>query len=208
MKKIIREGVFETNSSSTHSVVFKKKTDNSVDKSSSYEIHTPWGKTLFLIGLINYAETYSDNESDEKTMTLEEVRERFGEDWTQEMAEIVFNINNDNKTICQKFKNAVIEEYKSMSNITQEQFEKDFNESIFTCDGRCLCRDFFDDDVLNDCTCPFEDFYGIAKEFKLKELVSEEDFNKKAKEYLSSEFKFVLKEFWCGHVLIGEKEIY
>ena len=203
MKKVIREGVFETNSSSTHSVVFKKKKNDLPDNDASYELHSPFAKTMFLIGLYNHAVRFSPfyEEENGKTVTANDYA-----DWYENVGEFYEQLHC--KNLCKKFKNAVIEEYKSMSNITQEQFEKDFNESIFTCDGRCLCRDFFDDDVLNDCTCPFEDFYGIAKEFKLKELVSEEDFNKKAKEYLSSEFKFVLKEFWCGHVLIGEKEIY
>ena len=208
MKKIIREGVFETNSSSTHSVVFKKKTDNSVDKSSSYEIHTPWGKTLFLIGLINYAETYSDNESDEKTMTLEEVRERFGEDWTQEMAEIVFNINNDNKTICQKFKNAVIEEYLAMTGITREEFDKKFNESPFTHGGQCFCYYFFEEGVLDWCDCPFDSLSGIVTTLDLTCLRTPEDFKAKAKEYLSDEYKFALKEFYSGVMQVGNGEIY
>ena len=34
--------------------------------------------------------------------------------------------------------------------ITQEEFEKQFNESVFTWDGECQCRNFFDETIPQD----------------------------------------------------------
>lgn len=203
MKRVVREGVFETNSSSTHSVVFKKKKGNAPDKDASYELHSPFAKTMFLIGICNQADRYTDYDFDnETTHTIEVVNE---ETWDIEEQTIT---TLSYKGICEKFKNTVIEEYLKLCNVTQEEFEKQFNESIFTCDGECFCRNFFDDDVLNDCTCPFDTFYGICKTLKLNELVDDEAYVKKAQEFLSNRYKFVLQEYWNGFFLVGDKDIY
>ena len=203
MKRVIREGVFETNSSSTHSVVFKKKKGNAPDKDASYELHSPFAKTMFLIGIYSQAERYTDNDFDtETTHTIEVVNE---ETWELEQKTIT---TLSYKGICEKFKNTVIEEYLKLCNITHEEFKKQFDDSIFSYDGKCYCRNFFDDDVLNDCTCPFDTFYGICKTLKLNELVDDEAYVKKAQEFLSDDYKFVLQEFWNGLCLIGSKDIY
>ncbi len=189
MKRVIREGVFETNSSSTHSVVFKKKTVDKADKDSSYELHSPLAKTLFLIGLINKAEQYSYSYDDNDEAFLKQ--------------NLLFH-----KNLCEKFKTAVVEEYLRITNSTEEEFQKDFEESQFVCNGKCLCHYFFDDDVLNDCTCPFFGYIGIATELNLCALSSSEDFAKKASEFLSNDFKFCLQEFWNGFCLVENKDIF
>ena len=201
MKKIIREGVFETNSSSTHSVVFKKKKDNKPEKESTYELHSPFAKTLFLIGLCTNADFYTeDYENDaEFELDLEENESLQGDNKV---------VIEGPKTQCLKFKDAVINEYINMSKITQEEFKKQFEESDFTYEGECRCKNFFDDDVLNDCTCPFDGYYQIASQFGLNQLTTDEEYTEKAKEFLSDDFKFVLQEYWQGCCLLTTKEIY
>ena len=202
MKKVIREGVFETNSSSTHSVVFKRRKSDLPEKESSYELHTPFVKTLFVIGLYSHAirPTCFSREED-----LAMVKNGNFEDYYDDMQQ--FYTDEYNKGICEKFKDAVINEYITLSGITSEEFDRQFNESNFTYDRRCYCANFFEQDVLNDCTCPFDGFHGIIKQFKLANL-TDEQLAEKAKEVLSRDFKFVLKEFWNGCFLINEKEIY
>lgn len=209
MKKVIREGVFETNSSSTHSVAFKKRRGNKTEKESSYELHSPFTKTLFLIGLCTHAEEtencYSFDYNEDCKFDL---KEALSEDWSEELGIDETLSTMGYKGICQKFVTAVTNEYIKLSGITKEEFTKQFNESEFVYDGECVCRNFFDDDVLNDCTCNLEDYYSIAKTFKLDELNSGEDFAKKAKEFLSDDYKFVLCEFWNAFCLINSKKIY
>ena len=204
MKRVIREGVFETNSSSTHSVVLKRKESNAPDKDSSYEIHTPFAKTMFLIGLITYVRKYGRVSAtlkaelfDFNNPTIDKWRESVGPDFLK-----------DNSTeVCERFKLAVIDEYIQSSGITLEEFNKQFNESTFTCDGECLCCNFFENDVLDYCSCPFDSFGGMVDAFQLFNLNTKEDYRAKAKEYLSNEFKFALKEFYCGVMQIGKGEI-
>jgi hypothetical protein len=196
MKKVIREGVFETNSSSTHAVVFKKKKSDSPDNDSSYELHSPFMKTLFFIGLCTHADLYVKDYEEDCEYDLKQ---------TDSNEKVVVE---GPKSQCSRFMSALINEYVKMSNITQEEFEKQFNESVFTWDGECQCRNFFDDDVLCDCTCPFDGYYQITAELGLNQLTTDEEFAAKAKEFLSDDFKFVLQEYWQGCCLITKKEVY
>ncbi len=58
MKRVARKGVFETNSSSSHSLTIKKvgKHDTKVEKDASFEIRSPLAKTVQMLGLISNAE--------------------------------------------------------------------------------------------------------------------------------------------------------
>ena len=59
MKKVIRRGVFETNSSSTHSLTLKISEQgeaNEVEKGASFEIRSPLAKIVQMLGLIDNAE--------------------------------------------------------------------------------------------------------------------------------------------------------
>ena len=143
MKKIIREGVFETNSSSTHSVVFKKKKDNKPEKESTYELHSPFAKTLFLIGLCTNADFYTEDYENDAEFELDLKEDE--------------NLQGNNKVViegpktqCLKFKDAVINEYINMSKITQEEFKKQFEESDFTYEGfKWINCDNADDNVFS-----------------------------------------------------------
>lgn len=63
MKRVIRKGVFETNSSSTHSFTLKKMEDKTKDN-CSFELVSSLAKTVWLMGVIDnankeYSEAYS-----------------------------------------------------------------------------------------------------------------------------------------------------
>ncbi len=196
MKRVIREGVFETNSSSTHTVSFVRKEKEGADKESSYELHSAFAKMMFLIGLCENASR---------------VPVYFEEDMDEVLAEMYpegdVPVMSD-RDLCEKFLLAVKEEYMAKENINDSELEKRIYESDFSYEGKCHCSNFFDDDVLCDCTCPFEGYSGIVTSLELYHLYTEEDYRKKAKEFLSSEYKFVLKEYWCGLELIVSGEIY
>lgn len=59
MKRVIRKGVFETNSSSTHSITIRKvcKCKDEIDDDASFEIRSPVAKIVQILGLINRAES-------------------------------------------------------------------------------------------------------------------------------------------------------
>lgn len=58
MKRVVRKGVFETNSSSSHSLTIKsnKKSCKKVEKGASFEIRSPLAKAVQMLGLIANAE--------------------------------------------------------------------------------------------------------------------------------------------------------
>ena len=67
MKKVIRRGVFETNSSSSHSYTITRN-DNckTVEKGASFEIKSKVAKTVWLLGIIDCSlELYERNLSEE-----------------------------------------------------------------------------------------------------------------------------------------------
>ena len=204
MKRVIREGVFETNSSSTHAVVFKKREGKETEKNSSREIHTAFGKTAFLIGLINYAELYDHSEFIEPDLTS--IIESFGEDWHDSMLSIFKK--EDPKILCAKFKAAVINEYLAQSGLSYEAFEQKLAQSEFARVKKFTCAYFFTEGCLDDCTCPFEGFRGIARELSLTYLSTEEEFKEKAKKYLSDDYIFTLTELYAGVSFVCDKKIY
>ena len=58
MKTVIRKNVFETNSSSTHSLSIKGRAkSNCVSKGASFELRSPLAKAVQMIGLIDNAES-------------------------------------------------------------------------------------------------------------------------------------------------------
>lgn len=74
MKRVIRRGVFETNSSSSHSLTLKRikgTPKNEIDEDASFEIRSPLAKTIQMLGLIQNAE--SDYEG--TAMSIDELDE-------------------------------------------------------------------------------------------------------------------------------------
>ena len=201
MKSVIREGVFETNSSSTHSVSFVTREEKTVNPDSSYELHSPFAKLMFLIGLCENAARIPSYYEDEPDEEQEEVAVELlgGED--------IMPFTSD-RDLCEMTLQAVKNEYMAMEGIGEEELNRRIAESEFTCEGMCLCRNFFDDDVLDSCTCPFEGYSGIVNSLKLYRLYTKNEFAEYARWFLAPEQKFVLKEYWCGMQLICSGEVY
>ena len=86
MKSVIRKGVFETNSSSTHSLSLQKVTNKEIDNDASFEIRSPLAKAVTMLGLIDNAEDefrrpfyikdeFNDNAERVKKETLDRIKE-------------------------------------------------------------------------------------------------------------------------------------
>ncbi len=86
MKTVIRKGVFETNSSSTHSLSLKRNAKDVPEKDASFVIQSPLAKAVTMLGLIDNAEDgfcrpfYLRDEYDEradrvKKETVDRIRE-------------------------------------------------------------------------------------------------------------------------------------
>ncbi len=88
MKTVIRRGVFETNSSSTHSLSLRPvrgTKNNEIDSDASFEIRSPLAKAVTMLGLIDNADDcfyrpyhirdeYNDKVEDVKKDTIDRIR--------------------------------------------------------------------------------------------------------------------------------------
>lgn len=129
MKRTIRRGVFETNSSSSHSLTIKKMTKdekNVVEEEASFEIRTPLAKAVQIIGLIDNAERdyksyiyYLDDDEDVKRQVVTSIVERI-----------------------KKINHEVLEGYE-IDKITYEDLSNIFLKLI---ENRTELYDFFDED--------------------------------------------------------------
>ena len=153
MKRVIRESVFETNSSSNHAVFIKrKKPDKEIP---NYAVVKPYDKMLFMWGLISFAYDYRFF-NDYSRMTEEEKR-----DIMEQNAEI--------EARCESYKKIMIEECLKYEKFDIEKTEKMMNESFYNnVDSDCFtCNDYFYEGVLDECTCFFDEV-DIAKFMKIE----------------------------------------
>ena len=163
MKRVIREGVFETNSSSNHAVFIKRK--KSDKKIPGYAVVKPYDKMLFMWGLIccsydgSCIECFSNEEE----------------------GQFHLNESTDIDAECENFKKILIEECLKYKKFNVKKVEEIMNEGYGTRDSdRFTCNKFFYEGLLDDCTCFFEiddiaNFMNIENfdysEQKFRELV-------------------------------------
>lgn len=108
MKRVIRKGVFETNSSSTHSLSLVKNAsrNDKVEENISFEIRSNLAKTVFLLGLIDNAEyefrykwQYLDDNPNCKEEKEKAIKILKDTDWLQEYYEKIVTKCGDLKKL-------------------------------------------------------------------------------------------------------------
>ena len=141
MKRVIREGVFETNSSSNHAVFIKRKTPGK--EIPNFAVVKPYDKMMFIWGIISYENAI-----------------RFFYDYdkmTDEEREDVLKQNAELEAECESYKQIMIEECLKYEKFDVEKAEKAMNASFYNNwdSDYFTCDDYFYDGVLIDCTCMF-----------------------------------------------------
>ena len=127
MKTVVRKGVFETNSSSTHAISIKKSKDSEVAKGTSFEVRSPLAKMVQLFGLINNAEY--DCVSDEPKFKIPK--------------KLILP-----RELVLKFKEILIDTYSEKTNQTREEALKQIEFEAFS---DTYLRDILDDkEKLNE----------------------------------------------------------
>ena len=236
MKAVIRKGVFETNSSSTHSLSIKKSTSKEISEEASFEIRTKEAKIALLFGLIENAEI-------EHSYTKYKKAEY-------------------NRNLVLSFKDALIEEYCKLNNYTNEEalLQIDYEEFSNTYLRDILKNENTAKERLNEYLEENEDFKNAFKQSKNSDIVDfakkyfaddytefkmltdgkfrcdkyfengclnscdcgfesytkiaeqfdldENQIEDKAKEFLSDECKIIAKEYWNGFIFEKTGEIF
>lgn len=236
MKTVIRKGVFETNSSSTHSLSLGMVSSKEIDEEASFEIRTREAKIALFFGLIENAE--------------------------MEFCQFKHRKAEYDKKLVLSFKEAVIEEYCKLNNYTKEQalLQIDYEEFSNTYLRDILKNEKTAKEKLNEYLNVNEDFKTAFKQSKNNDIVEfakgylVDDYNEfkritngkfrcdkyfengclnncdcgfesytkiaeqfdldgnkvedKAKEFLSDESKIIAKEYWNGFIFEKTGEIF
>lgn len=154
MKYAIRRGVFETNSSSTHSVQF-------IEKGSEVEIEgltsllrvtDPKEKFLLIYGFLQEAhvEMVRMLNEEEQEETGEEIldEEPSSQSWADDLREGIGEVEEAMRLLR--------EYYCRTCRVTEEECEKLLEECAKWSDRTCL--QCFEDDCLDECTCDYASF--------------------------------------------------
>ncbi len=151
MKTVIRKGVFETNSSSTHSLSLKK-TENpnstEIDEEASFEIRSPLAKAVTMLGLIdnagdefyrpfNFRDEYDDNVESVKKAALERIKEI--------NPSLLENVELDGISSCEIADILLKIDDVDRFYVYDEEKYKDFDEFI---DKKCDFEYYFLNDIL------------------------------------------------------------
>ena len=181
MKKTIRKAVFETNSSSTHSLTLESSNCKCSNK-TSFVIKTPLAKIVWLLCMIGNAE----NKKDISVIDLH-ASDRV--------------ITSRDKIL--KFKDILISEYCNMQNITLKQATERFKQQNLefkkiykkgTNASEFSCRNFFFEGPFDDCDCGFESYMMIEYSLKL----DLKDTTLFAKEFLTDSYQIIGSECAYG----------
>lgn len=140
MKIVVRKGVFETNSSSTHSLSIKKvdkDSPNKIDDEASFEIRSPLAKIVLLYGLMENAEeqlSISGNMLDNNESNIDEAKVKIIAKIKRLAPELLNGVNEQQISSCE-LANIV---YKLDS---LEEFKCFFNEEDY------MVSNYFDIDI-------------------------------------------------------------
>ena len=231
MKTVIRRNVFETNSSSTHSLTY---TDKAPAK-YTFVCDSAWSRLLMLKALVNQAEQSSkydgsiyneeyeedfcevDNEEYEVDEMINELLKEEGEDNFE-------TFDEDCKTHVKEFFNACVKVFSKKENVPVEEIpvylgkkliesykgeQLSFTEEEFlgyflksyNKDGDDLCSYMFSEGCLDMCDCDFTCYRSISMEV----IRGKDTLEDSAEKYLYGEKKFFAKEYYAGCYAIESK---
>ena len=200
MKSVIRIGVFETNSSSTHSLSYCPHEDENGKEVFTFECRTPAARLIMIKAQVNHCRSDLRDDRAQKYVTLlkdfydacvalfcerEKVDPEGIEDYLEEFAGKTFYGDGDRRYERSGFK----ERYEERS-----------------CE---LCESFFENGPLVECNCLYDDYE--VKDF-LRDYFDmthgKPDLKAKAEELLYGPNSFFCCEFYSGVYLINDRNVF
>lgn len=156
MKRIIRQSIFETNSSSSHAVTIKRKkadenwrtakqiaggdSEDDFTYCKEREVRSAYEKMMLVWGIIC--------EEDFEVLANDDF-----EDENVELAEEMKKIREDTKAEHEKFKNILLEECAKVADFNKNEALAEMDDCTAHAYNHPLCCRFFNEDVLDCCTC-------------------------------------------------------
>ena len=223
MKTVIRKGVFETNSSSTHSLTIVRGNEKAPDDMEvSFEVCSPVAKVFMLFGFVENAGC----ECSGAKGWPKEVVLRFKEAAVKALAERLGITVDDalREVACEAFgdrlvKNALGDEAKLRELLTKHpdfaaeykaSGEKDivkFADGFYKADferfkkmtgGKYRCDSYFYHGCLIECDCGFENYRMMVKNFGLDRYDTDEVLLEKARALLADDVRILCEELNAG----------
>ncbi len=213
MKTVIRKGVFETNSSSTHALAFS---DSEPDE-YTFECASPWSRLLMLKALVN-AGGVDDTEDDEDEESCESgwnVKEPAEDEMLPESRTInrFYDICLDVFCEREKVEKENIAEYLALKLIegTESKHSRAFIDEFVSNYRRYgserLCECMFGQGCLDFCNCGFDYHRRLLTDVAgIKDCSDEDSLCEAAKEYLLGKKRFFGTENYNGFMLLDDKE--
>lgn len=233
MKIAIRNGVFETNSSSTHSLALVRTGEKAPDDMEvSFEVVSPVAKVFMLFGFVENAEyEYVDGESRArelvlrfKAAALQVLSERLGVTPEAAMDEVECEAFGNrilkdalgdeeklrallasNKTISAEFKASGCGD---LLKFAREYYAEDLEKCKSMMEGKYRCDSYFCNGCLIECNCGFESYSAMVQKFKLNCYDTDEILSEKAREFLSDDVRILCEEFNAGIIPMTTGEEY
>lgn len=231
MKTVIRRGVFETNSSSTHTLTIVKEGEApSVEMEEvSFEICSPVAKVFMIFGLIE------NSCGSRQGGWQRELMLRFKEAAVTALAEIEGVSRDEALSLveCEAFGNTSLKralgdearlrellksderfaaEFKAagkgdITAFAETYFKEDLEVTRKLMRGRYRCDAYFYHGCLIECDCGFESFRKMARGFGLDRYDTDEMLLDRARRFLSGEYTMLAEELNAGIIPMttGEK---
>ena len=199
MKKVIRRGVFETNSSSTHSLSYYPREDIDGNEGYTFECKTPTARLLMIKAQVNHC--------------LEDLK------YAKKSHDYIVLVNT--------FYEVCVELYCERQGVDPETIEEhlyEFSRNTFYSGGvdshfkdtfmeyyheeSCaLCESFFEEGALMACDCLYENVKLFIQAF-LANGKDRDSMRKKAEEMLYGPHDFIATEFYSGVYIVNTRSTY
>ncbi len=201
MRFVIRKGVFETNSSSTHSLSYCPGEDEEGNEGFTFACKSPAARLLMIKAQVNHCrgDLRDDNRSKKYVVLL------------KDFYDACVNLFCEREKVDPDTIEDYLEDFAKKSFYADVEFHDEwyiFKEQYEdrSCD---LCESFFSDGPLIECNCLYDE--GEVKPF-LRDYFDTThgtpDLKKKAEELLYGPDDFFAIEYYSGVYLVNRKQIY
>ena len=232
MKIAVRNGVFETNSSSTHSLALVRgNASPKKEMKVSFEVCSPLAKVFMLFGFIENAGCCcSGAKGWPRDIVL-----RFKDAAVKVLAEIL-GITEEEALCeieCEAFGNRAVKnalgneaklrevlrtdiafaaefkesKEKDLVKFAEEYYKSDLERFKTMTGGKYRCDSYFYNGCLMECDCGFESYRAMVNKFGLDRYDTEDDLISKARDLLSDDVRILCEELNAGIIPMttGEK---
>ena len=192
MKKVVRRGVFETNSSSTHSLSYYLGEDEDGNEGFTFECRTPAARLIMIKAQVNHCLedlTYakgSQNHIDLVNTFYDVCVELYCDRQGVDPADIEDHLYDFAKNTF----------YADGYGFSRDSFKECYHET--SCE---LCESFFEEGPLIECDCLFWDVKLFLQSF-FKQGTDRDAMRAKAEELLYGSKPFICSEYYSGVYLI------